>query len=504
MRKIYFQVGAAITLMLPLVSYKQGGKEENRRPNVIVVLADDLGFGDVGAYGSKTISTPNIDSLARGGVCFTNAYAPSATSTPSRYALLTGMYPWRNKDAKILQGDAPLLISETQFTLPKMMQSLRYATGAIGKWHLGMGNGNVNWNDTIRPGACEIGFDYSCIIAATNDRVPTVYVENGVVVGADASDPILVDYENNFEGEPTALDHPEMLKMKWSHGHNNSIVNGIPRIGFMKGGEKACWVDEDMADYFVGKVKNFICENKDNPFFLYYGLHEPHVPRAPHERFVGATTMGPRGDAIIEADWCVGQLIHTLDSIGILDNTMIVFSSDNGPVYDDGYIDGARELAGDHSATGGLRGGKYSLYDGGTHVPLFVYWKNRISPMKSEALVCQLDLLASLAELLGAEVPEGLDSRNLLPTFMGESEESRSEIILEAQGRLAIRKGDFVMFPPYKGREVSKATGIELGNTSHYSLFNVKKDPFQLDNLADKDTTTLKNLYRQLLDITGQ
>ena len=220
-------------------------QQVEEKPNVIVILADDLGFGDVSAYGSTTIHTPNIDSLAHGGVCFTNGYATSATSTPSRYALMTGMYPWKNKEAKILPGDAPLIINENQFTLPKMMQQCGYATGAIGKWHLGMGDGNVNWNETVKPGAKEIGFDYSCLIAATNDRVPTVYVENGDVVGLDPADPIEVSYEHNFEGEPTAISHPEMLKMQWAHGHNNSIVNGIPRIGYMKGGQKARWKDEE-------------------------------------------------------------------------------------------------------------------------------------------------------------------------------------------------------------------------------------------------------------------
>ena len=126
-------------------------QQVEEKPNVIVILADDLGFGDVSAYGSTTIHTPNIDSLAHGGVCFMNGYATSATSTPSRYALMTGMYPWKNKDAKILPGDAPLIINENQFTLPKMMQQCGYVTGAIGKWHLGMGDGNVNWNETVKP-----------------------------------------------------------------------------------------------------------------------------------------------------------------------------------------------------------------------------------------------------------------------------------------------------------------------------------------------------------------
>lgn len=471
-----------------------------QKPNVIVILADDLGFGDVSAYGSKTISTPNIDSLANGGVCFTNGYATSATSTPSRYALMTGMYPWKNKDAKILPGDAPLIINENQYTLPKMMQSAGYATGAIGKWHLGMGNGNVDWNKTVRPGANEIGFQYSCLIAATNDRVPTVYVENGNVVGLDPSDPISVDYNKNFDGEPTALSNPEMLKMQWAHGHNNSIVNGIPRIGYMKGGKSALWKDEDMADYFVGKVKTYITEHKDEPFFLYYGLHEPHVPRAPHQRFVGKTTMGPRGDAIVEADWCVGELLSHLEKEGILENTIIIFSSDNGPVLNDGYKDGAPEMVGEHKPAGGLRGGKYSLFDGGTHVPFFVYWKGHIKPLRSCALICHMDIMASLAEMLHIDLPDNLDSENHLDALLGKSDVARKDLVVEAQGRLAYRNGDWVMLPPYKGSE-RNLTGNELGNLGEYGLHNLKLDFSQDNNVAADNPEIMDSMQSNFFEI---
>ena len=477
--------------------------EKTSKPNVIVILADDLGYGDVSAYGSKTISTPNIDKLANGGVCFTDGHATSATSTPSRYAMFTGSYPWKNKNAKILPGDAPLLIDTAQFTMPKMFRNAGYTTAAIGKWHLGMGSGNPDWNKRVTPGANEIGFDYSCLIAATNDRVPTVYVENGTVVGLDPEDPIQVSYEKNFEGEPTAIDHPEMLKMHWAHGHNNSIVNGIPRIGYMKGGEKAKWVDEDMADYFVGKVMNFIDENKEKPFFLYYGLHQPHVPRAPHQRFAGKTTMGPRGDAIIEADWCVGQLIEKLEKEGLLENTLIVFSSDNGPVLNDGYKDQSPELVGDHKPAGGLRGGKYSLFEAGTRVPFFVYWKGHIKPVKSDALISHMDMLASFAELIDEEIPVGLDSQNFLPVFMGESTDGRESFITEAMGRLAYRKGDYALIPPYESEKVNK-TGNELGTVEDFALYNLKNDFAQNEDLAAKEGKMLEEMKAEFLNSVGK
>ena len=283
--------------------------------------------------------------------------------------MLTGVYPWRNKDAKILPGTAPLLIDTAQITLPKMFKKQGYQTAVVGKWHLGMGNDVVDWNKHISPGPNEVGFDYAYIMAATQDRVPTVYIDNGNVDGVDAGDPIVVSYEKNFEGQPTALDHPEMLTMKWHHGHNNSIVNGIPRIGFMKGGEKAKWSDIDIADHFLAKAQSYVKSHKDHPFFLYYAMNEPHVPRTPNQRFVGQSGMGPRGDAILEADWCIGEFIKTLEAESLLENTLIVFSSDNGPVLNDGYYDDAVEKLGDHKPAGPLRGGKYSLFEAGTRVP---------------------------------------------------------------------------------------------------------------------------------------
>ena len=384
------------------------------------------------------------------------------------------------------------------------MQDAGYETAAIGKWHLGLGEGTIDWNKEISPNPNDIGFDYSYIIAATVDRVPTVYVENGIVPGLDPADPLYVDYKSNFPGEPTALTNPELVKMKWSHGHNCSIVNGIPRIGYQKGGKAAYWDDENMAEVFLEKVKGFINDNKDRPFFLYYGLHEPHVPRTPHPDFAGKSGMGPRGDVVLEADWCVGELLDYLDETGLSENTIVIFSSDNGPVLDDGYVDEAAEKWEEHGVTPALpyRGGKYSLYDGGTHIPLFVRWKGHIRPGSvSDALVCQMDIYASLAALLGQEMPEGLDSRNTLEAFLGQSDTGRESLILGSNGRLSYRLGDWHLIPPYKGKKVNQ-TNTETGNSDEWTLYNQADDIHEDNNLAEEYPEKVADMRERLISET--
>ena len=478
-------------------------KEEGKKPNIIIIYADDLGYGDMGAYGATEIKTPNMDKLANGGIKFTNAYASSATCSPSRYALLTGVYPWRNKNAKILPGTAPLIIDTNQLTLPKMLRKKGYHTGIVGKWHLGLGRGNVNWNQHISPGPNEVGFDYSYIMAATQDRVPTVYIENGNVVGLDPNDPIEVNYKKNFPGEPTGKDNPEMLKMKWHHGHNSSIVNGIPRIGFMKGGEKAKWIDENMADTFLVRAQNYIISHKDKPFFLYYTLQQPHVPRTPNPRFVGNSGLGPRGDVIVEADWCIGEIFNTLENESLLENTLIIITSDNGPVLNDGYYDDAVEKLGKHTPWGPFRGGKYSLYEAGTHLPFITYWKGRIQAASSDAIVSQLDLLTSLASLVKSQ-ERSQDGEDLMDVFLGKSSKGRDNLILEATGRTAFRKGDWKLIPPYNGQAIARQVNIELGNSKDYQLYNLKEDIGELNNLAETNKEKLEEMITSFEKIRGK
>ena len=500
LRNVSILIIAGVLSVLSCSNNNQGKKVEKTsgkvsKPNIVIIYTDDLGYGDIGANGATEIKTPNIDALASKGVRFTNGYASSATCTPSRYALLTGVYPWRNKQAKILPGTAPLIIDTAQMTIPRMLKSKGYHTGIVGKWHLGLGTGNVNWNETIKPGPNELGFDYSYIMAATQDRVPTVYIENGDVVGLDPTDPIEIDYANNFEGEPNGVDNPELLTMKWHHGHNSSIVNGIPRIGYMKGGEAAKWSDVDMADHFLEGAQSYVKKHKEHPFFLYYGMQQPHVPRTPHPRFVGKSGMGPRGDVIVEADWVVGEFIKTLEEEGLLENTLIVFTSDNGPVLNDGYYDDAVEKIGNHKPSGPFRGGKYSLFEAGTHVPFITYWKGKITPAVSDALVCQIDLLSSLAKLVGSTVSAG-DSEDLLQEFLGDSKKGRKDLVLEATTRTAYKNGDWVLIPPYRGPAINEYVNIELGNSKEYQLYNLKEDAGQQNNLAHSNSGKLQELRK--------
>lgn len=502
-RKGLFCFLMATVLLSACKSNQQKEKSTvNDQPNVVIIYLDDLGYGDVGIYGAKGLETPNIDALAEGGVQFTNGYATSATCTPSRYGLLTGVYPWRNKDAKILPGTAPLLIGTEQMTVPKMLKEKGYQTAVVGKWHLGLGSGVNDWNKHITPGPNEVGFDYAYIMAATQDRVPTVYIDNGYVAGLDPNDPIEINYAENFEGQPTGKDNPELLRMKWHHGHNSSIVNGIPRIGYMKGGESAKWVDEDMADHFLAKAQTYVKDHKDKPFFLYYAMQQPHVPRIPNARFVGKSSLGPRGDVIAEADWCIGEFMKTLEEEGILENTLVIFSSDNGPVLNDGYFDDAVEKLGDHKPAGPLRGGKYSLFEAGVRVPFITYWKGKIQPKVSDALVCQVDVLTSLATLVGSET-KGKDSENILEAFMGTKDNGREDLVIEATTRTAYRKGDWLMIPSYKGPAILSEVNIEVGNSDEIQLYNLKEDIGQQKNLASSMPDKLKEMVSDFELIRG-
>jgi arylsulfatase A-like enzyme len=469
---------------------------DGKMPNIVLIYADDLGYGDVSSYGSQRIQTPNIDRVANEGVRFTSGYAPSATCTPSRYAMLTGEYAWRRPGTGIAKGDQKLIIEPGRTTMASILKDAGYHTGIVGKWHLGLGDGDLDWNGDIKPGPLELGFDQCFLIPATGDRVPTVYVENHRVVGLDPADPLRVSFGRPIGNEPTGKSHPELLKMHPSHGHDMTIVNGISRIGYMTGGKSAHWVDEDMADVLTGKAAQFIERQKDGPFFLFFSLHDPHVPRVPHPRFVGKTDLGPRGDVIVQADWCVGAVLDLLDRLKIADNTLVIVTSDNGPVVDDGYQDDAVTKLGDHRPWGPLRGGKYSKFDAGTRVPFLVRWPARVQPAVSDALICQVDFPATFAALTGQPLSadDAPDSFNILPALLGESPVGRDHVIEHGVGGVALRRGDWKYIAPSSGPRMNPRTNIELGNAPGPQLYNLADDIGEQNNLAAQEPEKLREL----------
>jgi arylsulfatase A-like enzyme len=467
-------------------------------PNIVLIYADDLGYGDLGCYGAKAIRTPNIDRLAAQGLRFTDGYATSATCTPSRYALLTGKYPWRRKDTDILAGDAPLIIQPGSATLPAVLQKAGYQTAVIGKWHLGLGSpdNSADWNGVVTPGPRQVGFTFNHIMAATGDRVPTVYVENDRVVNLDPIDPIRVSYGKKTGNEPTGRDNPELLKMRADDQHSDTITSGVSRIGFMTGGKSARWKDEEHGDHFLKQAVSYIEAQKDGPFFLYYASHEPHVPRVPAPRFVGATGLGPRGDVIVQFDEQVGELMKTLERLQLRENTLVILSSDNGPVLNDGYMDEADNKNGDHTPGGPYSGGKYSKLEAGTRVPLITCWPGVITPGVSEAPVSQIDFLASFAALGLTVPPPGTDSRDVSDVLLGKQKSGRDHIVQQGIGGLALRSGNWKYIPPANGPEEIKS--MRSGNASKPQLYDLTKDPGEKENLATKHPEKLKELAAQL------
>jgi arylsulfatase A-like enzyme len=489
-------------LTLLLVCHSGCGPDKERPPNLVLIYVDDLGFGDVSSYGATALETPNIDRLAEEGLRFTNAHAPSATCTPSRYSLLTGEYAWRRANTRIARGDASLIIEPGRITLASVFGKAGYATAVIGKWHLGLGGPEgPDWNGELRPGPLEIGFDEAFLIPATGDRVPTVYVENHRVVGLDPDDPIEVSFDGPVGDEPTGRDHPELLKVHPSHGHDQTIVNGISRIGYMSGGSGARWVDEYMADVITERAVDFIERHRAEPFFLYFSTHDIHVPRVPHDRFVSTTGLGPRGDVIVQLDWCVGEITAALDRLGLTENTLVLFTSDNGPVLDDGYRDQAVELRGDHDPSGGYRGGKYSAFEAGTRVPFIVRWPARVTPGVSEALVSQIDLTSSFAGMLGVQLGsvDAPDSYNQIATLLGESATGRDHLVEHnSAGTLSFVRGQWKYIEPSGAPAYNAYTSIELGNDPQPQLYNLATDEGERENVATQFPEIIEDLSRLL------
>lgn len=463
-------------------------------PNIVLIYADDLGYGDLGCYGAKTMPTPRIDGLAAGGLRFTDAYATSATCTPSRFGLLTGKYPWRTKGTGILEGDAPLIIPPGSDTLPSVLKKAGYHTAVIGKWHLGLGSeaSPVNWNAEITPGPAQVGFDYHFIMAATGDRVPTVYIENSRVVNLSAYDPIRVNYKEKVGDWPTGTENPDKRKFGADKQHSGTITNGVSRIGYMHGGKAALWKDEQLGDDFTAKALAYIEKQKEKPFFLFFALHEPHAPRVPAPRFAGKTPHGARGDVIAQLDEHVGKVVDKLKELKLFENTIILITSDNGPVLNDGYDDGAVLKNGAHRPGGPFSGGKYSKLEAGCRVPLIVSWPGGdVKPGVSGALVSQIDFLATFGSLVGQKTT-GVDSKSALATLLGKTRLGRSWVMQQGIHGLSMRSAEWKYIPPTDGPP--KIKDMRSGNSPNPQLYNLLEDPMELRNQAAKAPEKLAEL----------
>jgi len=479
--------------------------DRSTTPNVVIFYIDDLGYGDLSSYGATGVETPEIDRIANNGIRFTDGHSSAATCTPSRYSLLTGEHGFRNK-AKILKGDAPALIQPGKPTIASMFKKAGYTTGVVGKWHLGLGDGNLDWNADIKPGPLEIGFDYSFLLPATGDRVPTVYVENHNIVNLDKNDPITVSYKGKVGNMPTGYENPELLRVVADKQHNETIVNGVSRIGHMAGGKSAHWVDEDFATVFTDKAIEFIRASKDKPFFLFKSYHDIHVPRLPNDRFKDKSTMGVRGQAIAQMDWMTGRVIKEIEKLGLAENTLIIFTSDNGPVLFDGYFDSAIELLGNHKPSGPYSGGKYSRLEAGTRVPTIAYWPGTIKPQINDALVSQMDIYASLAKLVGVDIEEGeaIDSMDQLSVWLGETGQGRVDLLEESLGNVALRHNNYKFIAKSKKKpNFIKSKKIRGGYEFFDQLYDLAKDPGETNNIAKQNPDLVKQFKARTKEIVN-
>jgi len=480
-------------LLVVLFVFLQGLARPSRAaeapPNVVLIFADDLGYGDVGCYGATKVNTPNIDRLAKQGRLFTDAHSASAVCTPSRYALLTGQYPFRKKG---LWGPvmlrSPLVIDTGMLTLGQMMKNAGYATACIGKWHLGFGNHTpVDWNKPLKPGPLELGFDYYFGVPVVNSHPPFVYVENHRVVGLVPEDPLV---------------YPEKMGLNWI------------------GGGKAAhelYDDEKVGTVLTEKAVQWIKQpeerRENSPFFLYLATTNIHHPFTPAPRFKEQSECGRYGDFICELDWIVGEVLDALDLVGAAENTLVIFTSDNGGMLNQGGQDAWKK---GHRPNGDLLGFKFDAWEGGHRVPFIARWPGEIPPgTKSDQLISNVDMVATLAAVVGTELQgkQAPDSYNVLPAMVGcPKDPLRDHLVIcpWSSKHLTLRQGKWLYIPAqgnggFRGTEI----GAHLlgGPAAHVLTGQVNSDvehgkltadapPAQLYNLQ-ADPSQTKNLYRE-------
>ncbi|GGF25455.1 sulfatase family protein [Echinicola rosea] len=486
-------------------------KWAEKAPNVIIINVDDLGYGDIGVNGATMVRTPNIDKLASQGRKFTDAHAAAAVCSPSRYALITGEYPSRKDFYSAIFLRHPSVLDTSQMSIAKVMKSAGYATGIIGKWHLGFGNESpVDWNKPLKPGPLEFGFDYYFGVPVLNSHPPFVYVENHHVVGLTPDDPLIYGRQAETRWFPEKF--------------------GLADIG---GGRAA---HQQYDDRMVGttlkdKALEWIKTHKEGPFFLYYATTNIHHPFTPAPRFIGTSKAGRYGDFIHELDWIVGEVMRTLEEEGLAENTLLILISDNGGMLNQGGQDAYR--AGHHQ-NGPLLGFKFDAWEGGHRVPMIARWPGMIpAGTVSDELVSNVDFLGTMAALVGYKLNgnEARDSYNILQALTGDpAEPIRDHLVISpAQPKnIAIRKGKWMYISgqggggfeaihegdhafggaaafPFTGQKNSDIEDGEIKpNAAPAQLYDLEKDPYQHENVYNSQLEIAKGLHELLEETLGR
>lgn len=463
-------------------------------PNIVLIFADDVGYGDVGCYGASKIATPNIDALAAQGRRFTDYHTASAVCSPSRYALLTGQYPFRVDLYHPLFLRAPLAIDPQQPTIASMLRQHGYKTACIGKWHLGFGTEAPDWNGDLKPGPLEVGFDYYFGVPVVNSHPPFVWVENHRVVGLDPNDPFV------FGQKAETTPYPEKRKLE--------------AIGGARAAH-ALYDDRQVGTRIAAEAVEYIDQHADERFFLYLATTNIHHPFTPAPRFDGTSQAGRYGDFMHELDWIVGRVQNALDENGITDETLIIFASDNGGMLNEGGQDAWR--AG-HALNGDLLGFKFGAWEGGHRVPFIVRWDGHVpAGTVSDQLLCSVDLFATLGSVVGHKLDdlEAPDSLDALPMWTSESQKAvRTSAVLAANrpSHLSFRQGDWMYIPAQGSGGFGGPRGgpgaIALSGRSNSDITaagRLKRDapPAQLYNLR-RDLGQTTNVIREHPEVARQ
>jgi arylsulfatase A-like enzyme len=428
-----------------MVPQKSDAADRADRPNVVFIFADDLGYGDLGCYGATKLKTPNIDRLATEGRRFSDVHSASAVCTPSRYALMTGQYPLRANEGKGVWGPLPitseLIIDTETFTLADVFKNRGYATAALGKWHLGFGEGQNEWQEPLRPGPQDLGFDYYFGIPVVNSAPPYVYVENDRVVGGDPADPLVYLGKGSHDDAAPITPIPPEASQRTPNQFKGAAEAHKQYDAYTVG------------TVLAGKAVDWIADHKDQPFFLYLATTHIHHPFTPGTNFQGSSDAELYGDFVQELDWMVGQVTQTLEQLGLSDNTLVIFTSDNGAMMN---LGGRNAVKAGHKINGDLLGFKFGVWEGGHRVPFIAKWPGKIAAgSQSDQLICNVDMLATFMALTGQNPAtlEHKDSINVLPALLENPKEPiRTEVLLapRSEKHLSIRKGKW-MYIPAKG-----------------------------------------------------